>query len=555
MTRARLLIAALTAVLALVVAPAALAAAPAVPSISGTEGSAIAATTTVATFSDGIDVIGCTPVSAYTATVNWGDGTAVATGAVGFVSGSLTKPCLYSVAAGHTYAEFGTYAVTVGVSGGGNPGQGVGTATIADAPLAAGAAVSISGTEQAPVSGTVANFSDANPDASAADYVATVNWGDGSSTAGTVTKQSPGAFSVSASHTYAEEGSYPTAVTINDKGGASITVGGTATIADAALTAGSAVTITATSGTAFSGSVGTFTDADTAAPAGDFSGTITWGDGSTSAATITATSTAGQFGVTGSHTYAAAGTFTISVAIRDVGGSTATLHGSANVAAAAPPPPPPALTTLQVVTPSTTTGTPIHLALAAFSDADKGTTASNYSATIAWGDGATTAGTVVATTTAGDFGVVGSHTYTTVGTFTITIALVAPLNRTLKITTIAHISAATTTTPPPPPPPPAPAKTTLAIALKHVAVVRGRGLTAKVSCPASASTCRGYVSAKAGGRGLGSSLFILPGGKSGTFDLRLPASLRRRHARLTVNVTASDPRSKLTGHASKTISA
>src|SRR5262249_45073050 len=60
--------------------------------------------------------------------------------------------------------------------------------------------------------------------------------------------------------------------------------------------------------------VATFTDSDTNAKPADFTATINWGDGNTTAGTRTAAGQ-GTFDVTGSHTYIAAGTYTLAVQI------------------------------------------------------------------------------------------------------------------------------------------------------------------------------------------------------------------------------------------------
>jgi len=65
---------------------------------------------------------------------------------------------------------------------------------------------------------------------------------------------------------------------------------------------------TATHAVEFTGEVASFVDGTPTATVPDFTATIYWGDGSTSAGTITG-STGGPFGVSGSHTYSAAGTF------------------------------------------------------------------------------------------------------------------------------------------------------------------------------------------------------------------------------------------------------
>jgi sugar lactone lactonase YvrE len=81
---------------------------------------------------------------------------------------------------------------------------------------------------------------------------------------------------------------------------------------------GTGINITATEGAPFTGTVATFTDTNTAAAAGDFTATIRWGDGSSSAGTITGS--AGSFTVQGSHTYAQEGSSAVSVSINGLAG-------------------------------------------------------------------------------------------------------------------------------------------------------------------------------------------------------------------------------------------
>jgi uncharacterized delta-60 repeat protein len=88
--------------------------------------------------------------------------------------------------------------------------------------------------------------------------------------------------------------------------------------------------VTATAGAPFTGVVATFTDADPNGTAGQFTATITWGDGTTSAGTITANGQGG-FDVTGTHTYAAAAGYDIVVQIQDVGGSSARADSTVSV--------------------------------------------------------------------------------------------------------------------------------------------------------------------------------------------------------------------------------
>ena len=116
-----------------------------------------------------------------------------------------------------------------------------GAVTVADAPLAFAAQQPIHTIEAAnlPVSasvpplfvGPVASFTDANPAATATDFTASVNWGDGSPpTTGTVVPGPEGTFLVDGSHTYADAGvnrgtgTFAIQAFIIDAGGSTLTV-------------------------------------------------------------------------------------------------------------------------------------------------------------------------------------------------------------------------------------------------------------------------------------------------------------------------------------------
>ena len=78
-------------------------------------------------------------------------------------------------------------------------------------------------------------FADADPQAKTTNFVASINWGDGTtSVAGSITAVGAGQFQVSASHTYDFAGSYPVVTTITDTGTTdSLSIGGIAvTISD-----------------------------------------------------------------------------------------------------------------------------------------------------------------------------------------------------------------------------------------------------------------------------------------------------------------------------------
>lgn len=193
---------------------------------------------------------------------------------------------------------------------------------------------SFSATEGQPFAAqTVASFCDPNL-TDLADYSATIAWGDGSSSPPppvTVTQTGVSTcgrtFDVKGDHTYAEEGSYTLTVTIvdNDTPSNTATVNPIATVGDAALHAACAADPVSTQ--SFSGMTATFQDDNTGATSADFTATINWGDGTSSPpppVTISGGPGPGPYTVSGTHTYASTGAFTITTTIMDDGGATAT---------------------------------------------------------------------------------------------------------------------------------------------------------------------------------------------------------------------------------------
>jgi hypothetical protein len=91
-----------------------------------------------------------------------------------------------------------------------------------------------------------------------------------------------------------------------------ITPTGSVTVAENdALTGHSGGTINATTNQSLNNVVvATFTDTDTITAAADLAATINWGDGATTAGTVTGSN--GSFSVSGTHTYTSPGQDTIS---------------------------------------------------------------------------------------------------------------------------------------------------------------------------------------------------------------------------------------------------
>jgi hypothetical protein len=191
-----------------------------------------------------------------------------------------------------------------------------------EAPISA-QGVPVSAVEGNPFTAAVATVTDPDPNSTASEYSATIDWGDGTSSAGTLSGSTGGPFTVSGSHTYVEEGTYTVTVLVVDVDTPSNTATATttATVADAPLTATCAAP--AVSPQAFVGNVATLNDANPFGTTTDFTATIAWGDGASSAGVVTGP-IGGPFSVSGAHVYGSTGFFNITTSISDVGGSTAT---------------------------------------------------------------------------------------------------------------------------------------------------------------------------------------------------------------------------------------
>jgi hypothetical protein len=206
--------------------------------------------------------------------------------------------------------------------------------TVPDPPISATGGFTFGGTEPATVGRTVATFTDPDRFATAGEYSAKIDWGDGSTSTGTISG-TPALFTVTDSHTYLDEGSCAITVTISDTDNLanSQTVTDSATVADAPLSS-SCNGVPAVSLQAFSAPVAALVDANPIATTADFTATIDWGDASaTSSGAVTGT---GPFTVSGGHTYASTGYFTITTTINDDGGQTTTTACKVLVFAFAP---------------------------------------------------------------------------------------------------------------------------------------------------------------------------------------------------------------------------
>ncbi len=163
----------------------------------------------------------------YSATINWGDSTPATSGVVTYEGGTA-----FAVSGSHTYGVAGSYMVTINVTGpNGEIFLGSGQAVVS-APIIASAAP-IAPVANVSFTGVVATFIDENPSGGASsDYQATIAWGDGHVSMGTIGGPTNGYLTVTGTNTYSTPGSYSLTVTIVS------TLGGTTTTQPSSVVVG-----------------------------------------------------------------------------------------------------------------------------------------------------------------------------------------------------------------------------------------------------------------------------------------------------------------------------
>lgn len=174
-----------------------------------------------------------------TATVNWGDGSAVQSVKPQAPPSACDCPGDFIVTASHLYdattAATAHYTIMVkATDDGGKDATDTLTAKVSDAKLTAGAAKSFTSTATQASTHVVASFTDAaGAQAAAADFTASIKWGDNTTSTGTVTQTAAGAFDVRGTHTFATSGTKSLTITVTDEEGQTATMTANATVAAA----------------------------------------------------------------------------------------------------------------------------------------------------------------------------------------------------------------------------------------------------------------------------------------------------------------------------------
>jgi hypothetical protein len=266
----------------------ALAFVPPFPNITAVEGQAV--TGEVARFTDNDGEV--EPGTAYTAMIDWGDGTPATPGTV---TPDAVNPFLYHVSGAHVYAEESppTHQLQITVLENNDPinsriMSAGGIATVTEAPLVANGVGVISG-DTAGLSGTpnnalVATFIDTGGPEAVGNYSATINWGDFTpNSVGAIVLTDTNVFEVHAPrHVYQQAGTGTFLITVTITHGTAPTVNAfdIATVNAGTFTLAAGANLNPVEGTPFTGTLATFRTQNPLALASNYSATIDWGDGS-----------------------------------------------------------------------------------------------------------------------------------------------------------------------------------------------------------------------------------------------------------------------------------
>lgn len=423
--------------------------------------------------------------SDFTATVDWGDGSAPTTGTLvgGYeqsiplmptqfnpTSGPVT---VFQVSGDHTYATAGTFTVKVTLADQlGHSSTASNSIEVEPGPLAINPTSPILVTaDPTPKSsspgqnsidlGTLTDF--LGTVAGRTDSVS-VDWGDGSAPtpaslsplpSADNTPTGPVAYDINGAHAYAAAGSYTVKITAHDNKGHSTEA--TATIQ---VSAGKLAVVvdplTSPSGTAGAPmpvqTLAAIVAPVSADPPSDFTATIDWGDGSTpTSGSVAPVAGAGlisspraRLQVSGGHTYTEPGLYQATITVHGVDGSTAQATTLVQVSLAS------ASNSFALPTkPTFTAGLASAPTVLGTFSSGTGSTPANFTATVNWGDGSTTQPALIKiqppTTPLlnlpGGFNVLGVHNYARAGSYTVTLTITGADGLPLVITSHATVAA------------------------------------------------------------------------------------------------------------------
>ena len=374
-------------------------------------------TTPLAAFTDGD--LQLHPATYYTATVNWGDGV---TGTATVVANTLGNPG-FSVLGSHIYklAKL-PYVAQVTIHDGDVSTAATSVNVSVEASPILPDSVTVNTVEGAPFTGVVAAFETPQDKLlRGTDFLATVDYGDGLPVPARVSYEGNAHFTVIGTHAFAfGETTATTTLTrvqAPDLKPPLPTLTATVVVSPATIVIGTAPTLSGQEGVELPALVANFTSGNPQSTQTDFTATVNWGDGTTTNGRVASNGPGAGFRVIDAHTYAQQATYVVSTTISGKNGSTA--YGFVNAVVADAP------LTVTVAPPAASQKVAFAGNVATFSSQNPQAQIAKFSATIRWGDGTTSVGTVAPGPYPGTFLVGGGHTYAEGGPYTVSVTVVS----------------------------------------------------------------------------------------------------------------------------------
>jgi uncharacterized protein (TIGR03118 family) len=154
-----------------------------------------------------------TDPAAYAVSIDWGDGK-VSKGTV-----AVDPAGGFDVSGTHTYSAPGAFRVVARVGDADGDSTSIATTSVVGEASISATAATIHATRGKALSNVgVATFTDADPALKASAFSATIDWGDGQTSAGKVVAVKGGGFSVLGAHKYAASGAFAVQVAIRQAG-------------------------------------------------------------------------------------------------------------------------------------------------------------------------------------------------------------------------------------------------------------------------------------------------------------------------------------------------